>query len=399
MISQIISDLEPSPTLLLAARAKELKSQGEDVVSLTVGEPDWPTYDAIKEAGFKAIRENITKYTPASGETQLREAIAMQQSEWMKIPYSAASVTVTAGAKFTLFSALYSTVNPGDEVIVPAPFWVSYPAMVQLCRGRSIVIQAKAVNNFKITAPELESAITPSTKVFMFNSPSNPTGMVYSEQELNELADVLRKNPHVVVLSDDIYNQLMLDPKEKLAPHLLHVAPDLKDRVISVNGASKAYSMTGWRIGWAIAPVEITKAMTNFQSQALGCASSISQYAALTAITSTDGDLARALENLRTRFHLAHKLFSNLPGLKVYTPDAAFYLWISIEDIMGKTYRGSKINGSRDFSHHLLESERVALVPGLEFGCEGYFRMSFAVSERDLERSADRVRKFLNELQ
>lgn len=398
MISEIIEKLEPSPTLALAARAKELQSQGEDVISLTVGEPDWPTYKVIKERGCEAIRDDKTKYTPASGERKLREVIAQKQTQWTGVPYDFSSVTVTSGAKFILFSALFSTVDPGDEVLIPDPYWVSYPAMVEMCRAVPKFLRTGPESQFKVTAESLSKALTAKTKVFLFNSPSNPTGMVYTEEELRAVAEVLRQHPRVLILSDDIYNQLMLKEGEDLSPHLLQVAPDLKDRVISVNGVSKAYAMTGWRLGWAVAPKNIAEAMTNFQSQALGCASSISQHAALTALTETDADLRLARENLKRRYSLALELFQPLEGLEVFPPDAAFYLWIGIQGLLGKSYRGQKITGSRDFCRLLLEEEKVAVVPGLEFGCEGYFRMSFAVTEKNLRRSSERLARFLSEI-
>lgn len=282
--------MKPSPILMLAAKANELKASGKDVISMTIGEPDWDTYGSIKDAAIASIKEGKTKYTPANGIPDLREAIAEQISSDLNVNYSANDVTVTSGAKFILFSALQSLCDPGDEVILPAPFWASYSTMVELAEGRPRVVVCGPEHNFKLTGPLLEQAINPKTKALLLNSPSNPTGMFYSRQELTAVAEVLRKHPHVMVISDDIYNRLCHEDCD-LAPHILHVAPDLKDRVLVMNGASKSYAMTGWRLGWAAGPKTLIDAMTAYQSQAVSCASATSQYAALHAIKNSDSDV------------------------------------------------------------------------------------------------------------
>ena len=389
MLSQLVSELKPSPTLALASKAKELKAQGHDVISLTVGEPDWETYAKAKEAGKEAIESGQTRYTPASGTPELRKAIAGMINSQIGTDYEFTQVTVTSGAKFILFSALSTLLDPEDEIIIPAPYWVSYTAMANLCRAKSVIVEGQEANGFKITADQFKTAITDKTKVFLLNSPSNPTGMVYSKQELSEIAEVLKANPKVVVLSDDIYNQLSFN-EDKFAPHLLQVAPELKDRVVCVNGVSKAYAMTGWRIGWATGPKEIISGMTNFQSQALGCSSSVSQAASLAAIQYTQNDINLALETLSQRRSFGLECLNEVDGFDLQTPEGAFYFWVSIKDVLAK----SGLEDSRAYSQKLLEEHNVVVVPGQEFGMDGFIRLSYAVPNESMKQAADRFSEF-----
>ncbi|RYZ75442.1 MAG: aminotransferase class I/II-fold pyridoxal phosphate-dependent enzyme, partial [Proteobacteria bacterium] len=265
MLSKRAQNLKTSPTLFLVAKAKELQAQGHPVISLTVGEPDWATFPVAAKAGHEAIDTGLTKYTPANGTLELRQAIAAKIKSEIGQEYGPKSVTVASGAKFIIFGALQMLVSPGDEVILNSPYWVSYPTMIELADGVPVIVDCGADVNFKMTPEKLEKAITPKTKAFLFCSPSNPTGVVYSLAELKALAEVLKRHPHVYVISDDMYNRLMLDGS-KLAPHILQAAPELKERVVLVNGGSKAYSMTGWRIGWAAGPEKVITAMSDYQS-------------------------------------------------------------------------------------------------------------------------------------
>ncbi len=393
MLSKLVSQLQPSPTLALAAKAKELKASGKDVISLTVGEPDWETYDVAKKSGIDAINKGITRYTPASGSAEIKEAVVKLINSQLGTSYKMNNVTVTAGAKFILFSALNSLLDPDDEVILPAPFWVSYTAMVDLCRAKPVILETGLEANFKVTAEQIEKAITSKTKLIMLNSPSNPTGMVYSKDELRQIADVLMKHPDIAIVSDDIYNQLCFN-NDGFAPHLLQVEPSLGDRCVCVNGVSKAYAMTGWRIGWATGPENIIKAMTNFQSQALGAASSISQMASAAALNEAHRDVKNALTQLNQRREFGFEKLSSVPGFKLLNPEGAFYFWISISDLMSKSNSKFTLNDSRAYSSALLEEKNVVVVPGQEFGCDGYIRVSYAVENESMSKAVERFTEF-----
>ncbi len=397
MLSMKMKELKPSPTLALAAKAKLLKSQGFDIVSLTVGEPDWPTYSQAKEAGKKAIDENKTLYTPASGIAELKKEVAQLMSEQLRVSIQDSEVTVGSGAKFIIFAAFAAILDPDDEVIIPSPYWVSYPTMVELAGGKAHIVDCGAETNFKITAEQLKKSITPKTKALLLNSPSNPTGAEYTIDELKSLAEVLKQNPHIVIISDDIYNQLSFT-HAGLSPHILHVAPELKSRCVSINGMSKAYAMTGWRIGWASGPESIIKAMGNFQSQTTGAPSSISQWASVAALKYCSEDVKKSLVALEERKKYFLELLSNVQGMSIFQPDGAFYLWVDVSSWVGKTYQNRPLLDSRMISEKLLEDEKLAVVPGLEFGVEGYLRLSFATRKEDLKKAADRFIHFVSQL-
>ncbi len=388
--------LKPSPILMLAARAGELKAAGHDVISLSIGEPDWTPYDKIKDAAIASIREGKTKYTPASGIPELKKAIVEQAAKDLGVAYDLSQVTVSSGAKFVLFAALQAIVNPGDEVVLVAPFWASYTTMVELAEGTPKIVVCDKSVGFKLTPALLSAALTPKTKAILLNSPSNPTGLIYSREELSALADVLRKHPHVAVISDDIYNRLCFE--HKLAPHLLHVAPDLRERVICLNGASKSYAMTGWRLGWALGPKAIINAMSSYQSQSVSCANSMAQYAALEAIKSCDDDVAKTVVSLKDRCASLVTELSKIPGVKVAKPEGAFYLWIDISTHLGKIFDGKKLMTSDDLSEAFLADQMVAAVPGSEFGLEGYFRLSYALPKERAKEAAQRMATFFAKL-
>ena len=394
MISNKVSQIPSSLTLALGAKANAMKAEGLDVISCAVGEPDWDTLDVAKEAAKRAIDKGLTKYTPASGISEIKVVITQLTKEWYDIDYNPSQVTVTAGGKFTLFSALNTLLDPGDEVVIPAPYWVSYPPMVEMAGGKPVLVLGHECNGFKITAEALRKSLTAKTKIFLFNSPSNPTGQVYSQDEIQALAEVLVDYPRVVILSDDIYNQLVFDPGMLMAHFLKYCKGLLKDRVVSVNGASKAYSMTGWRIGWATGPQAVISGMSNYQSQALGCASSISQQAALAALQSAPADIAQKVDMLRERRDFVLRLVEAMPRVSACTPGGAFYLYLNIEACLGLKYRGDLIHGSEVFCEKLLKDQRVVMVPGVAFGLEGFVRTSFVVSKKDLQEGFRRLAEF-----
>lgn len=396
-LSQRAKNLKTSPTLALVAKAKELAAQGHDVISLTVGEPDWPTFKAPSEAGIEAIQKGITKYTPANGTIELRKAIGEKLKEELNFDYSPKEVTVASGAKFVLFAALQMILSPGEEVIIATPYWVSYPTMVELADGVPHIVECGEKENFKITPALLEKAINSKTRAFLFCSPSNPTGLSYTAEELKALAEVLRRHPHVAVISDDIYNRLVFDGT-KVAPHILTVAPDLKDRTILTNGGSKAYSMTGWRIGWAAGPEKVITAMADYQSQSTGSPSSISQHALLAALKNSEADIKEVVKKLVARKESGMKALAKVPQFKVADPQGAFYFWVDIRGCLGKTFKGQPVQSDKDFCAILLNQFYVATVPGAECGTNGFMRLSFAVTEENMNRAVDRMKEFVSQL-
>lgn len=397
MLADRVKILKPSPTLQLAALAKELQAQGHKVISMSVGEPDWTTFEYIKDAAKTAIDQNHTKYTENVGLLELREAIARQVEQDFKVTYKPNEVLVSSGAKYSLYLATQCLLNSGDEVILPAPYWVSYAQQVELAGGVPKIVICDESSHFKLTASQLKSAITPKTKMIILCSPSNPTGLMYTREEIKQLAAVLKQNPHVFVLSDDIYNRLVFEGEE-LAPHLLQEAPELKDRLLIVNGVSKTYAMTGWRIGWAIGPQALIKAMGDLQSQSTSNAASISQKAAIAAVKGGYEDVKKSVVMLKQRLAVAAKELANVNSVKPVFPDGAFYLWLDIRSFMGKNYNNVRIENSRDFSTMLLKDFFVAVVPGLEFGLDGYLRLSIALSEKDIVEAIHRIKSFTEKI-
>ena len=300
VLSKKAQSLKPSPTLALAAKAKELQAQGKDMISLTVGEPDWPTFKVAAEAGLLAIQNGLTKYTAANGILELRKAVAEETSRLLGIQFQAKEVVIGSGAKFLIYGTLAMLLDSEDEVLIPSPYWVSYPTMTELAGGKPKIIDCGKSDNFKLTPQTFRKAVTKKTKVLILCSPSNPTGLMYTRKELGALAEVLNENPQIFILSDDIYNRLIFGD-EKVAPHLLHVAPQLKDRLIVINGASKSYSMTGWRLGWALGPEKLISALGDFVSQTTSNASSIAQYAALEALTNGEPELQETVAKLKKK--------------------------------------------------------------------------------------------------
>ncbi|MEZ0390858.1 MAG: pyridoxal phosphate-dependent aminotransferase [Pseudobdellovibrionaceae bacterium] len=400
--------LKPSPTLAMANKARELSAKGHDVVSLTVGEPDWPTFDCANQAAIKAIEEGFTKYTAAAGIPELRAEIAKQITADLKIPYTANQTIVASGAKFVIYALLQMLVNEGDEVLVPSPYWVSYPTMAELAGAQVKIIECGIEKNFKLTPQDLEKSITPKTKVIIFSSPSNPTGLLYSKQEWKALADVLKKYPQVTVLSDDIYDKLVYQSKKELlvqgqegvwrSPHILDVAPEMREQVVIINGASKTFSMTGWRVGWALGPEKLMKVTADFLSQSTSNVTSISQKAALAALQKGHQELKTAVLKLETKKNRLQTKFESLQHFKVIPPEGAFYFWVKVDSLFGKKFAGVTIKNSKDLAEVLLEKLFVATVPGVEFGAEGYLRLSIAASDVQLDKAVERFQKLEAEL-
>ncbi|MFZ3228577.1 MAG: pyridoxal phosphate-dependent aminotransferase [Pseudobdellovibrio sp.] len=397
MLSKKAQKLKTSPTLFLVSKAKELQAKGHDVISLTVGEPDWPTYPMAAEAGIHAIQSGQTKYTSAQGTLELRNAILKRTKEDLQQEYSLQEVTVTSGAKFAIFAALQVLCDPQDEVIVHSPYWVSYPAMAELADAVPKIITCTEKENFKLTAEALEKNITEKTKVFLFCSPSNPTGFVYTNAELKKLTDVLIKYPRIHIITDDMYHRLMFDGSIR-APHILDVAPELKSRTVVINGASKAYSMTGWRIGWALGPQKIIQALGDYASQSTGAPCSISQAAAVPAILNGESNIQETNSILKARLQAALDGFKIIPEFKVFEPQGAFYLWVNVSKVIGRSFQNEKINSSQDFCKILLEKFFVSTVPGEEFGNVGYMRLSFAIESKRMLEAILRMRSLVQQL-
>jgi aspartate aminotransferase len=397
VLSKKARTLKPSATLAIAAKAKELAAQGHSVISLSVGEPDWDTFPAVKDAGCQAIQAGQTKYSPSNGTPQLRTAIAHKTQSLLGVEYKPTEVTVSAGAKFILYAALQMLVDPGDEVLIPAPYWVSYPTMVELVDGVPVIVPSDELTGFKPHAVHFEKKVTPKSKVLILNSPNNPTGQMYTRAEIEDIVKFLRRHPQIVVISDDIYNQLVFEG-EAVAPHILQVAPDLKERVVVVNGASKTYSMTGWRIGWALGNENIIKAMSNYQSQTVSCAAPFTQTATLAGLQACDEDVIRGVQLLRERRDLFVEALNHVPGWRSGYPQGAFYVWADIRALLGRQWQGKRLETSNDIAAALLESQFVAVVPGAESGLDGYLRLSFALHERDLNEAVKRIRLFTDSL-
>lgn len=392
-LADALSRVQPSATIAVTNKARELKAAGRDVIGLGAGEPDFDTPDNIKQAAIEAINRGETKYTAVDGIPELKQAIAAKFKRENGLDYEPAQCFVAPGGKPIIYNAMVATLNPGDEVIIPAPYWVSYPDMVLLAGGTPVIVEAKAVTNYKITGKQLEAAITPKSKWLIFNSPSNPTGAAYSRAELKELTDVLVKHPHVWVLTDDMYEHLVYDDFEFVTP--VQVEPSLKDRTLTMNGVSKAYAMTGWRIGYAAGPLELMGAMRKVQSQTTSNPSSISQWAAVEALNGTQDFIPERAEVFKGRRDLVVSMLNQSTGLSCPTPEGAFYVYPSCAGCIGKTSDGGKlIETDEDFATALLEEEGVAVVHGAAFGGSPAFRISYATSTEALTAACERIQRF-----
>ncbi len=392
-LSDTLARVKPSPTIAVTTKAQALKAEGKDVIGLGAGEPDFDTPQNIKDAAKRAIDQGKTKYTAVDGIPELKQAICAKFKRENGLTYTPAQITVGTGGKQTLYNAFMATLNPGDEVIIPAPYWVSYPDMVLLAGGTPVPVVAGIETNFKLTPAQLEAAITPKTKWFIFNSPSNPTGAGYTAAELKGLTDVLMRHPHVWIMSDDMYEHLVFDDFKFATP--AEVEPGLYDRTLTCNGVSKSYAMTGWRIGYAAGPVALIKAMGTIQSQSTSNPCSVAQYAALEALTGTQDFLPENRKLFQRRRDLVVSMLNQAKGIKCPRPEGAFYVYPDIAECIGKTSAGgTKITNDEVFATALLEETGVAVVFGAAFGLSPNFRVSYATSETALEEACRRIQTF-----
>ncbi|MFP6777644.1 MAG: pyridoxal phosphate-dependent aminotransferase [Alphaproteobacteria bacterium] len=391
-IAKRLERIKPSPTMAITAKAGQLRAQGRDVISLGAGEPDFDTPQNVKRAGIDAIREGKTKYTPVDGTPELKAAIARKFRRDNELDYDVTQINVGSGGKHVLYNALMATLNFGDEVMIPAPYWVSYPDMVLLAEGTPVIVPTDEANGFKLQPEELEAAITPKTKWFIFNSPSNPTGAAYSWAEIASLAEVLQRHSHVHILSDDIYEHLVYDGFEFAT--MAQVAPELYSRTLTMNGVSKGYAMTGWRIGFAGGDVALIKAMAKIQSQSTSNPSSISQIAAIEALDGPQVSIGERNETFCDRRDLVVSMLNQTEGITCHRPVGAFYVYPSCAGLIGKkTPDGTIIENSEDFAAYLLGGEGVAVVHGAAFGLDPFFRISYATATEVLTEACERIQR------
>ena len=397
LLSNNISRIKPSATMAVTGKARELKAAGKDIIGLGAGEPDFDTPDNIKLAAIDSIKSGDTKYTAVDGTPALKNAIIEKFKRENQLSYTADQISVGTGGKQIIFNALLSTINNEDEVIIPAPFWVSYPDIVDFAGGKSVIIECDESSNFKLSAEKLSKSINEKTKWFILNSPSNPTGSCYTENELKDIADVLIKNPHVNVMSDDIYEHLVYD--NFVFKTIAQFNPDLSNQILTINGVSKAYAMTGWRIGYAAGNKNLIKAMGKLQSQSTSNPCSISQAAAVEALNGDQSFLKTRAEVFKKRRDYIVNELNNMNCITCAKPEGAFYVFPNCKNIFGKkTANGIIINNDEDFVSALLEEAGVAVVQGSAFGMSGYFRISYATSDELISAACERIKKFCNSL-
>jgi aspartate aminotransferase len=395
--SAALRRIAPSATIAISAKARAMKAAGRNVIALSAGEPDFDTPDNIKEAAIQAIRDGKTKYTDPDGIPQLKEAICAKFARENGLTYKTSQIHVAPGGKPVIYNALVATLNPGDEVIVPTPYWVSYPDMVLLAGGEPVFVATTAATHFKLQAADLEKAITPRTRWIILNSPSNPSGAAYTRAELKAVADVLMRHPQVWVLTDDMYEHLIYDDFQFST--IAEVEPGLYDRTLTMNGVSKAYAMTGWRIGYAAGPEPLIKLMGKVMSQTTSNPSSISQWAAVEALNGTQAFIKPNAKLFEQRRDLVVSMLNQASGIRCPTPEGAFYVYPSVDGLLGKTAPSGKVIGSdEDFANELLEAEGVAVVFGAAFGLSPFFRISYATSNAALEDACTRIQRFCGQL-
>lgn len=391
-LSDRVNNIKPSPTLAITNKAKELKAAGKDIIGLGAGEPDFDTPEHIKKAAIDAINDGFTKYTAVDGTPELKKAIIEKFKRDNNISYEPNEILVSVGGKQSFFNLAQAFINPGDEVIIPAPYWVSYPDMVIIAEGVPVIVKCPAEQDFKITAEQLEDAITDKTKMLVLNSPSNPTGMIYTLDELTAIAEVLKKHPQVYVVSDDMYEHIRWTGDKFY--NILNAAPELKERAIILNGVSKAYAMTGWRIGYAGGPAKLIGAMKKVQSQSTSCPTSISQVAAEAAISGDQNVLTPMVEAFEKRCDLVVDGLNAIKGITCLRPDGAFYVYPDIKPLI----KAAGLSSCTEFSAWLLEKVGVAVVPGDAFGLGGYMRISYATDEATLKDALSRIEKAVADL-
>jgi aspartate aminotransferase len=396
-LADALSRIKPSPTIAISTQARELKAAGRDVIALAAGEPDFDTPDNIKQAAIDAIKRGETKYTAVDGIPELKAAIARKFKRENGLDYKASQITVGTGGKQVLFNALVATINPGDEVVIPAPYWVSYPDIVLFAGGTPVRVETRMQDGFKMKPEALEKAITPKTKWLIFNSPSNPSGAAYTHAEIKALTDVLMKHPHVWVLTDDMYEHLVYDEFTFATP--AQVEPGIYDRTLTLNGVSKAYCMTGWRIGYAGGPEKLIKAMGTLQSQSTTNPNAIAQWASVEALDGTQDFIPENNKVFKDRRDLVVSMLNQANGIKCPTPEGAFYVYPSCGGAIGrKSPSGKKIENDEDFAVELLGAEGVAVVHGGAFGLSPNFRISYATATKDLEEACLRIQRFCGNL-
>jgi aspartate aminotransferase len=396
-LSDRVNSLSESATLAMTRRSRELKASGKDVITLSIGEPDFNTPECIKEAAIQAIQNNITHYPPVAGYPELKKAISKKFKDENKLDYSPEQIIVSNGAKQSIANAILCLVNPGDEVLIPEPYWVSYPEMVKMAGGIPVFVPSKMENDFKVVASDVKKAITPKSKIFLFSSPCNPSGSIFSKEELKELAEVLAEKDDLYVLSDEIYEQINFNGKHESIAQFDFI----KDRVITINGVSKGFAMTGWRIGYVGAPLHVAKAINTLQGQYTSGPSSISQMAALKALQAGPCAMAE-IQEMKTAFRerrdFTLQKLSEIPGIKTNVPEGAFYIYPDVSSYYGKRNGDTVIKDGMDLCLYILDTVYVALVPGSAFGSPDNIRISYATSKEELEKAISRIKGALAEL-
>jgi len=394
-ISKRIGKISPSLTLGITAKVRKMEKEGIKVIGFGAGEPDFDTPLNIKEKAKEAIDKGFTKYTPSSGIVELKEAICEKLKKDNRLDYKPEEIIVSCGAKHAIFNAIFTLCNEKEEVILPSPYWLSYPEMIKLAGAKPVIIETSLENNFKVTPKELKRAISKKTKVFILNSPSNPTGMVYKKEELEEIAKLLVKYD-IWCISDEIYEKLIYDDVEHIS--IASLGEEIKKKTLVINGVSKSYSMTGWRIGYCAGPKEVIQAMSNLQDHTTSNPTSISQVAALEALRGNQEDLKKMVKEFKKRRDYMVEKVNSLPFLKTLKPEGAFYCWVNISEVLGKSIEGRKINNSLEFTEVLLNLAQVAVVPGAPFGDDKYIRLSYATSMENIVEGLERMERFLKEI-
>ncbi len=394
-VSKRAATLKPSSTLVISAAAKKMKQNGEDIVSFTAGEPDFDTPDNIKEAGIKAIKDGFTKYTPSSGIEPLREAIAEKLKTDNGLDYNFSQIVVSNGGKHALSNTFFAILDDGDEVIIPTPYWLSYPEMVTIATGVPVFAESLKENGYKITCEQLEKVLTKKTKAIIINSPNNPSGSVYSKEELTKIGEFAVKND-LLIISDEIYEYLLYEDNAKNVS-IASISEEIKDRTIIVNGLSKSYSMTGWRMGYTACNPEIAKAIANIQSHCASNPNSIAQMAALEALRGGKDSIDKMRESFKERMNLMYEEISKIPQLSALKPEGAFYVFIDASKLLHKTVCGKNVETAVDLSELILEKAKVAVIPCNDFGCPEHIRLTFSISIPDIKKGISRIKDFIDE--
>ena len=391
-LAERAKDLKPSAVFELLQKAKNLQKQGRNIISLSVGEPVWDTYDKIKQAGKRAIDEGHTKYTPSAGIPKLREKISKRMSEDFGFPVKPDHIVVASGCKQALFALFQCLCDPGDEVILPVPYWVSYKQIMELSGAISKSVFCDERAGFKITPRQFKEAVTEKTKGFLLNSPNNPTSAIYTEEELKALGEELRRHPGIFIVTDDIYDRLVF--KGSRAPHLLALCPDLKDRTFCVNGVSKSHLMTGWRLAWITGPEKYIPTLTAFQSQSISCTSSIAQKAVADELLKCDLEIKNLIQKLKPLRNQLFQVMKDLPGIKPYPSEGAFYLWVDVKEVIGCSHKGEKILSSFHLVEQLLDKADLICISGESFGAPGYLRFTYGVTQETMDKACQRLSEF-----